>query len=74
MPAPFAAGPCGRLRLERPTTEALAALCYAYFDTRPTPLAELNMVRIPGARALPWRVERSCVCQIETSLACLVSH
>ena len=33
-----------QVQLERPTTEALAALCYAYFDTRPTPLAEVNMM------------------------------
>ena len=33
-----------QVRLERPTTEAISALCYAYFDTRPTPLAEVNML------------------------------
>jgi aarF domain-containing kinase len=32
-----------QVKLERPTTEALTALCYAYFDTRPSPLAEMNM-------------------------------
>ena len=32
-----------QVKLERPTTEALTALCYAYFDTRPSALAEINM-------------------------------
>jgi len=34
----------GAVRLERPTTEALSALAYAYFDTRPSPLAEMNVM------------------------------
>ena len=34
----------GSVRLERPTTEALSALSYAYFDTRPSPLAEMNVM------------------------------
>ena len=34
----------GSVRLERPTTEALSALAYAYFDTRPSPLAEMNVM------------------------------
>jgi aarF domain-containing kinase len=31
-----------QVRVARPTTEALCALCYAYFDTRPSPLAEVG--------------------------------
>jgi aarF domain-containing kinase len=34
----------GSVRLERPTTEALSALSYAYFDTRPSSLAEMNVM------------------------------
>ena len=34
----------GSVRLEKPTTEALSALAYAYFDTRPSALAEMNVM------------------------------
>jgi len=34
----------GAVRLERPTMEALSALSYAYFDTRPSSLAEMNVM------------------------------
>ena len=34
----------GSVRLEKPTTEALSALAFAYFDTRPSALAEMNVM------------------------------
>ena len=45
-----------QVKLESPTTEALAALCYAYFDTRPSPLAEVNMMDLNNSPFLRNRV------------------
>jgi aarF domain-containing kinase len=39
----------GTVRLQRPTTEALSALAYAYFDTRPSPLAEMNVMDLKNS-------------------------
>ena len=38
-----------QVRLEHPTTEALSALCFAYFDTRATPLAECNLMDLQNS-------------------------
>jgi aarF domain-containing kinase len=48
-----------QVQLERPTTEALAALCYAYFDTRPTPLAEVNMMDLNNSPFLQNRITQN---------------
>lgn len=48
-----------QVQLERPTTEALAALCYAYFDTRPTPLAEVNMMDLNNSPFLRNRITQN---------------
>lgn len=48
-----------QVRLERPTTEAISALCYAYFDTRPTPLAEVNMLDMNNSPFLRNRITRN---------------
>ena len=48
-----------QVRLERPTTEAISALCYAYFDTRPTPLAEVNMLDLNNSPFLRNRITQN---------------
>jgi aarF domain-containing kinase len=47
------------VQLERPTNEALAALCYAYFDTRPSPLAEVNMMDLNNSPFLQNRITQN---------------
>jgi hypothetical protein len=48
-----------QVQLERPTTEALAALCYVYFDTRPTPLAEVNIMDLNNSPFLQNRITQN---------------
>ena len=39
----------GSVLVEKPTNEALVALSYAYFDTRPSALAEMNMMDLENS-------------------------
>jgi aarF domain-containing kinase len=39
----------GSVLVEKPTNEALVALSYAYFDTRPSALAEMNMLDLENS-------------------------
>jgi aarF domain-containing kinase len=48
-----------QVKLERPTTEALSALCFAYFDTRATPLAECNLLDLSNSPFLKNKIVRN---------------
>ena len=48
-----------QVRLEHPTTEALSALCFAYFDTRATPLAECNLMDLQNSPFVKNRITRN---------------
>ena len=48
-----------QVRLEHPTTEALSALCFAYFDTRATPLAEVNLLDLQNSPFLKNKITRN---------------
>ena len=48
-----------QVRLEHPTTEALSALCFAYFDTRATPLAEVNLLDLQNSPFLRNKITRN---------------
>ena len=39
----------GTVLVEKPTNEALVALTYAYFDTRPSTLAEMNIMDLENS-------------------------
>jgi|TARA_B110000208_G_scaffold106982_1_gene132807 aarF domain-containing kinase len=47
------------LVLANPTTEALSALCFAYFDTRRSPLAEINLMDLSNSPFLANRITRN---------------
>ena len=49
----------GEVLLENPSTEALSALCFAYFDTRRTPLAETNLMDLQNSPFLRNRIKRN---------------
>tara|TARA_B110000977_G_scaffold195548_1_gene274216 strand:+ start:4589 stop:7447 length:2859 start_codon:yes stop_codon:yes gene_type:complete len=45
--------------LENPSTEALSALCFAYFDTRQTPLADINLMDLTNSPFLKNKITRN---------------